>query len=46
MNSDVVRLLNNGQIPSATAAVTIATTGLLDLNGFSTTIGNEPGQTH
>ncbi len=45
LNSDVVELVNSGQIPSATAPVTILASGELILdNNVSTTIGNEPGE--
>src|SRR5205823_13986014 len=44
-NSDVVQLRQNNQIPDALTPVTINSTGLLDLNGFSETIGNANLQT-
>ena len=43
-DSDVVRLLNNDQLPDAMAPITINSTGLFDLNGFSDTVGNLQGQ--
>ncbi|HEY5314876.1 MAG TPA: autotransporter-associated beta strand repeat-containing protein, partial [Pirellulales bacterium] len=41
-NSDVVRLLASNQL-NAAVNVTINSTGLLDLNGFSDTVGNLAG---
>ena len=37
--SDVVKLLQNDQLPDFTAGVTVNSAGLLDLNGNSDTIG-------
>ncbi|HEX3658961.1 MAG TPA: autotransporter-associated beta strand repeat-containing protein [Pirellulales bacterium] len=45
VDSDVVRLLGDNQLPTASAAVTVESTGLLDLNGHTLTIGAEPGST-
>jgi fibronectin-binding autotransporter adhesin len=42
-NSEVVRLLNNNQTPSAMAPVSILSTGLFDLNGYNDTIGGVAG---
>jgi autotransporter-associated beta strand protein len=39
-DSDVVRLNASNQLPDSLAPITIGTTGLLDLNGFSDTVGN------
>src|SRR5262249_9805469 len=44
-SSDVVRLLQSNQIPDFQGAVTINTTGQLDLNGNSDAIGTADGQT-
>ena len=44
-NSQTVRLLQSEQIPDAAGAVTINSTGLLDLNGFNETLGSQAGTT-
>lgn len=43
--SDVVRLLADNQLPDFQAPITINSTGLLDLNNRSDTVGNADGQT-
>ncbi|HEY5312857.1 MAG TPA: autotransporter-associated beta strand repeat-containing protein, partial [Pirellulales bacterium] len=45
VDSDVVRLEGDNQLPSAMAPVLVNATGLLDLNGHTLTIGSQPGTT-